>query len=110
MEQLNQKFDYIILDTPPYGLVTDSTLLEKYSDVNIIVLRQGFTFKWVLNELNKKKEDNPSLPLYTIINRVGEKSHYGNYKRKGYLGYTEYFDAPAVKKSKWKPFARVENK
>jgi capsular exopolysaccharide synthesis family protein len=100
MEELNKKFDYIILDTPPYGLVTDSSLLGAHADISIVVLRQGFTFNWVLQELNKKLTDNPAQPLYTVINRVGEKKHYGSYKHYGY-GYSEYFDTPAKKKNWW---------
>lgn len=101
MNELNKKFDYIILDTPPYGLVTDSSLLAVHADISIVVLRQGFTFDWVLQELNKKIADNPAQPLYTVLNRVGEKNQYGNYRRYGY-GYTEYFDAPSKKKKWWK--------
>ncbi|HRP54753.1 polysaccharide biosynthesis tyrosine autokinase [Agriterribacter sp.] len=97
MEELNKKFDYIIFDTPPYGLVTDSSLLAAHAHITIVVLRQGFTFKWVMHELNKKMTDNPAQPLYTVINRVGEKNSYNSYKRYGY-GYTEYFDAPQKKK------------
>ncbi len=100
MEELNKRFDYIIFDTPPYGLVTDSSLLAAHADISMVVLRQGFTFKWVMQELNKKMTDNPTLSLYTVINRVGEKNSYNSYKRYGY-GYTEYFDAPQ-KKTKWR--------
>lgn len=97
MEELHKRFDYIILDTPPYGLVTDSSLLGAYADISIVVLRQGFTFNWVLQELNKKLNDNPTQALYTVINRVGENKQYGSYKRYGY-GYAEYFDTPNKKK------------
>ncbi|HRO47701.1 polysaccharide biosynthesis tyrosine autokinase [Agriterribacter sp.] len=100
MEELNKKFDYIIFDTPPYGPVTDSSLLAAHTDISIVVLRQGFTFKWVLQELNKKITNNPTQLLYIVINRVGEKNRYGNYKNYGY-GYTEYFDAPQKKKKWW---------
>jgi len=99
MEELNKKFDFIIFDTPPYGLVTDSSLLAVHADISIIVLRQGFTFKWVLQEVNRKLSDNPTQPLYTVINRVGEKNKYGSYKQYGY-GYSEYFDTPDKKKRK----------
>jgi capsular exopolysaccharide synthesis family protein len=91
MDELKTKFDYVILDTPPYSLVTDSSLLGVYADVNIVVLRHSFTFKFVLKELNKKMRENPSLGLYTIINRVGERRNYVKYKS---YGYSEYFDPP----------------
>ncbi len=91
MDELKKKFDYVILDTPPYSLVTDSSLLGVYADVNIVVLRHRFTFKFVLRELNKKIRENPSQGIYTIINRVGERRNYVKYKS---YGYSEYFDPP----------------
>ncbi|MBX2921235.1 MAG: polysaccharide biosynthesis tyrosine autokinase [Chitinophagaceae bacterium] len=100
VDELKEQFDYIIFDTPPYTLVTDSSLLAVHSDISIIVLRNGFTFKWVLQEINKKINDNPDQHMYTILNRVDERSRYGVYRNYGY-GYAEYFDAPE-KKSKWK--------
>lgn len=101
MDELRKQFDYIIFDTPPYGLVTDSALLATHADISIVVLRQGFTFKWVLPELNKKIHDNPAQPLYTVINRVGENHRYGSYKQYGYkYGYSEYFDTPEKKRKK----------
>lgn len=59
---------------------------------------QGFTFKWVLRELNRKMADNPTQSLYTVINRVGKKNIYGTYKQYGY-GYAEYFDTPEKRKN-----------
>lgn len=103
MAELDKKFDYIIFDTPPYSLVTDSSLLSKYTDLSIIVLRQGFTFDWVLQEINKKVAESGAHPIYTVINRVGENSYYGNYRR---YGYGEYFDAPATKKKWWNIFGK----
>lgn len=106
MDELKKRFDYIILDTPPYSLVTDSSLLSEYAEVNLVVLRHGFTFKFVLKELNKKIEDNPSQPLYTVINRVGERRNYTKYKT---YGYTEYFDAPEKRAKGWKNLFKREN-
>lgn len=97
--ELKEKFDYIIFDTPPYSLVTDSSLLASHADISIFVIRQGFTFEWVLQEINRKKVENPAHPLYTIINRIGENSYYG-YQKYGY-GYTEYFDVPNKKRKWW---------
>lgn len=95
IEELKRRFDYIILDTPPYSLVTDSSLLGNYADVNIVVLRHAFSFKFVLKDLNKKIEENPDRALYTVINRVGEKRNYVRYQN---YGYAEYFDAPEKRK------------
>ena len=42
---LKERYDYIIIDTPPLGLVTDAYLLMKYSDANVYIVRQGITDK-----------------------------------------------------------------
>ncbi|MFT3705705.1 MAG: polysaccharide biosynthesis tyrosine autokinase [Agriterribacter sp.] len=104
MEDLKKRFDYIILDTPPFSLVTDSALLSRYADLSIVVLRHAFTFKFVLKELNKKIDENPGHPLYTVVNRVGEKRNYVKYQN---YGYSEYFDAPEKRK---KGLARLFSK
>jgi Mrp family chromosome partitioning ATPase len=54
MNELEQKFDYIILDTPPFSVVTDATLLQSFSDISIVVLRQGYSFKSVYEILNQR--------------------------------------------------------
>lgn len=95
MEELKKKFDYVILDTPPYSLVTDSSLLGIYADVNVVVLRHKFTFKFVLREVNKKiRENSTNAAFTTIINRVGEGRSYMKYKSYKNYGFSEYFDAP----------------
>ena len=57
-EEAKKRFDYIIIDTPPIGLVADAMLLAKYADTNIFVLRQGYSFLSsieIVNDLNKNK-------------------------------------------------------
>ena len=39
--ELAERYDYIIVDTPPYGLVSDSLILMKYVDIKIFVTRLG---------------------------------------------------------------------
>jgi len=45
MNVLKEKYDYIILDTPPIGLVTDAQELVQFSDVILYVVRQNYTKK-----------------------------------------------------------------
>jgi capsular exopolysaccharide synthesis family protein len=45
--KLKEMYDYIIIDTPPVGLITDAYLLMKYADANVYVTRQNFTNKKV---------------------------------------------------------------
>ena len=41
--ELNKKYDYVIIDTPPIGLVTDGVILMQYSDVNLYVVRHNYS-------------------------------------------------------------------
>lgn len=85
ISDLERQFDYIIVDTPPFGLVTDAVLLQKYMDITLAVLRQGHTHKEVYENLNQRASQNPDYPLYAILNGVGWRRRY----QKGY-GYGRY--------------------
>lgn len=90
MKILNERFDYIIIDTPPFGIITDATLLQKYADLNVVVLRQGYTFKQVYQELNQRILQFPAHPLYIVLNGVGKTQTYRYNSAYGYSnGYFE---------------------
>ncbi|MCF0200868.1 MAG: polysaccharide biosynthesis tyrosine autokinase [Bacteroidales bacterium] len=88
---LKERYDYIVIDTPPLGIVTDAYLLMKHSDVNLYVVRQGVTNKNVFESVIKEVESR-GLKANIIINGIKqEKSYgyrYGSY-RYGY-GYSMY--------------------
>jgi capsular exopolysaccharide synthesis family protein len=86
IEELKERFDVIIIDTPPFSVVTDATLLQKFADISIVVLRQGYTFKEVYEELNQRMQKFPEIPIYCVLNGVG-KMHKYNYYGYGTYGY-----------------------
>jgi len=88
IKELEEKFDYIIIDTPPFGLVTDAVLLQQYVDITLVVLRQGHTHKDAYNALNQMKQQKKQYPLYTILNGVGWRRRYQ--RGYGYGGYAKY--------------------
>ena len=45
IQSAQKKYDYVILDTPPVGLVSDALGIMKYSDLNIFVVRQNYSLK-----------------------------------------------------------------
>ena len=61
LEDLKTKYDYIILDTPPIGLVADALELVEYCDAILYVVRQNMTKKSMLNLVNSKH----NLTLFT---------------------------------------------
>ncbi|HEY2727188.1 MAG TPA: polysaccharide biosynthesis tyrosine autokinase, partial [Parafilimonas sp.] len=89
-EELRESFDLIIIDSPPVGLVTDTQILAQYSDVNLYVVRLGYTFKNQLELLNDMvNEANSNFKnLYLIANdiKAGASYKYGYGYSYGY-GY-----------------------
>ena len=51
MNYLKNKYEYIIIDTTPAGLVADAALMMKYSNINLLVCRNNYTRKDVFNDV-----------------------------------------------------------
>jgi tyrosine-protein kinase Etk/Wzc len=62
---LKEKFDYIVINTPPVGLVSDAVSLKPYTDLTLFVVRYGFTKKSELDIIQSfvegQKLPNPVL-------------------------------------------------
>ena len=93
---LKKKYDIIILDTPPLGLVADSLTLMNYTDINLYMVRQGYTNKSLLTYSEDLYNKGRLGEIYIIFNDVKEGSGvygyaygYGGYGYGGY-GYGGY--------------------
>ncbi len=76
---LKKEFDYIIMDTPPRGLLSDAMELIKYADLEIFVVRQGYTVRPNVSALDRvyHRQKNKH-PLGIIFNDVDfSKIEYG---------------------------------
>jgi succinoglycan biosynthesis transport protein ExoP len=89
MNELKQKYDYIILDTPPVGLVSDSLELAQYSDVTLYIVRQNYTKKDMITLLNIRVKRGELNNISIILNGYENKAKYGAAYGYGY-GYGAY--------------------
>lgn len=93
INELRTKYDYIIIDTPPVGLVTDALLAMQYADINIFLLRQRKSKREYIETVNKLYTDNTIKNLAIVLNdlRIGSNygGYYGGYHYGGY-GYGYY--------------------
>ena len=88
METLKAEYDYIFFDCPPIEIVPDATIIEKYCDSTIFVIRAGLMDKALLPDLESlyasKKLKNMSLVLNGVDYARNSKYGYGKY---GYGSY-----------------------
>ena len=75
---LREKYDCIIFDTPPLGIIPDFLAVSKLLDYTIIVVRNDFSSKASVRRTNKLIEDH-ALPAGIIYNGVKVGASYGKY-------------------------------
>lgn len=77
ISQLKKNYDYIILDTPPVGLVSDALELAQFCDVTLYIVRQNFTKKEMLTLLNNRTKRGELNNVSIIFNGYENKAKYG---------------------------------
>ena len=97
MDNLKESYDYVILDTAPVGLVTDTLQIGRAADLTVFVTRADYTPKSSIGMLNalakEKKLPNPCVVLNGIDmskRKYGYYYGYGNYGKYGRYGYGRY--------------------
>ena len=90
IEILRQKFDYVILDTAPVGMVTDTLLVGRVADLSVYVCRADYTHKAEYTLINELAEGDKLPNICTVINGLDmNKKKYGYYY--GYGKYGKYY-------------------
>lgn len=90
VETLKKNFDYVILDTAPVGMVTDTLLIGRVADLSVYVCRADYTRKAEYTLINELAENNKLPNLCTVINGLDlQKKKYGYYY--GYGKYGKYY-------------------
>jgi capsular exopolysaccharide synthesis family protein len=88
---LKQRFDFVIIDSPPVAAVTDSKILAKVADATLYIIRYKYTNQNLLN-LIRDNYQNSALPnIYIVFNGIVNKQFLGYAYGKGYgagYGYT----------------------
>ena len=88
IEDLEKRYDYIFIDTPPLNIVTEALILSKYATGTIIVTRQKYTmYKSVERAINSLKFADAKI-IGFIMNDVEDNKYvYGGYKVNGSYRY-----------------------
>ena len=96
IEHLKEKYDYILLDTAPIGVVSDTVSIAKYADVCLYVVRANYSLKADCDLINELSDDG-RLPNVNLIFNAEKMESGGGYNRygnkgygRGYSGYSTY--------------------
>lgn len=90
IETLKKNFDYVILDTAPVGMVTDTLLIGRVADLSVYVCRADYSRKAEFTLINELAADNKLPNICTVINGLDlQKKKYGYYY--GYGKYGKYY-------------------
>lgn len=93
IEQLRKHYDYIIIDTPPLGLVSDALILGKYADATVYIVRQDRTPIEKLKGLERIYNEQMLKNIGILFNDVKTQAvgmyGYGSYGGYGYYEVNE---------------------
>lgn len=109
LEELKEDYDYIIVDTAPTLLVADTTLIAKYADITLYLIKANHTEKEVLHYINTLNQQHKIKNVSIVFNNIGENEGYGKgyaYSYKYNYGYSYGYDAANIFLSKWQRLKR----
>jgi tyrosine-protein kinase Etk/Wzc len=87
LNELRSQFDYIIIDAPPVGIVTDAQLLSSHSHMCLYLVRQGYTRKEQISIVQELYASEKMKTIGIVVNDIPISGGYGY----GYgYGYGDY--------------------
>lgn len=99
LQLLKERYEIIIIDTAPIGLVSDSIPLIRWSDINLFVIRYGRSTYHAASLPDRLSEEYHLTNMLVVLNAFEENRLYGGfYKKRGDHG-TRYTDYSGYEKS-----------
>ncbi len=93
--ELKDRYDYLVIDTPPVSLVADALLLSEYVDLCIYIVRSDLTERKFLKVVQNLYKDKRFTHLSILLNGIETQT-------KSYYGYS--YGQPQKSKPWWKFF------
>ena len=91
LASLKERYDYILIDTPPVGLVVDGLVIAKECDGSIFVLESGKIKRTFAFDVKRKLENTGCPILGVVLNKVDRKKTVGYYGRYYGRRYDKYY-------------------
>lgn len=96
LNDLKEKYDFVLIDTPPVGLVTDGIMAMKHSDLSIYIFRANYSQKEFIHNLQRIQAVNKFNNIALVLNSIktdGKKYgyHYYQQEEKSSFGWKKLF-------------------
>lgn len=89
INQLRDDFDYVILDTAPLGVISDTFLIVPHSDIQLYISRASYSTKSCLKVLHQAVRDNRLSDPYIVLNGVDINAGSYSYRKYGHYFHGE---------------------
>ena len=109
LSELRTRYDYIIIDTPPVGIVSDAMVLMGQADINLFVVRENYSKKDYLKTINDLHTAGKAKNLCILLNDAGANLRYGYGYGYGY-GYHGYGYYDEDQRRRKKVFPKIFSK
>ena len=90
LELLSNRYDRVIIDSPPVMPVTDAQILAAICNITLLVLRAEKSTRKTSQQARDGLMSVGAHILGAVVNDVSKKSHYSYYSGYGYYGYCGY--------------------
>ena len=77
LEELRTKYDYVLVDTAPTLLVADTTIISKYADIVLYLIKANYTDKQLMSYITDLKDQSKIANPFIVFNNVGQNEGYG---------------------------------
>lgn len=74
INSLKEHYEYVIIDTPPVGLLSDALVFMKFADINIYVLKAGYSKRDFVDIAHQIVEKNEVKHMSFVLNSVSSKN------------------------------------
>lgn len=113
IQELRKIYDFIVVDTPPLGVVIDAATIAPYTDGTVLVVESGFTSYRMARDVKDQIETANCKLLGVVLNKIdndamgryyryGRYGKYGRYARRYKKYYQYYYTSDDSKKGKKK--------
>lgn len=80
LSELKKEFNYIVIDTAPVGVVSDTFMLAKYADACLYVVRENYSEKDTISFINNIVHDKRLRNVAVVLNMAVNIKNQGRYK------------------------------